>query len=121
LSFAIRAESPTEEERRFQALRLFCEPRAQNLNENPQRRTAELVFDLDGVAILDWEDRKVRKVVVPAMGQWQTIQDQSTTFLLLELRSFLILLQRKILLRYESNSKSTMFGSEWNGFAHDVE
>jgi hypothetical protein len=38
----------------------------QNLNEYVQGSTAELVFNLDEVGISDWEDRKARKIVVPA-------------------------------------------------------
>jgi hypothetical protein len=67
LLFATRTKSFKQEfpqeEQRLQARRAFLERAVQNLNEYVQGCTAERVFNLDEVSILDWEDRKARKVV----------------------------------------------------------
>jgi predicted ATPase len=42
---------------------VFLERIVKDLNEQVQGCTAELVFNLDDAGILDWEDRKARKVV----------------------------------------------------------
>jgi hypothetical protein len=62
---SFKKNSP-EEEQHLQVPRVFLERTVQSLNEYVQGCTAELVFNLDEVGILDWENRKARKVVVPA-------------------------------------------------------
>jgi hypothetical protein len=50
---------------------MFLERRVQDLKEHIQGRVAELVLDLDNVGISDWEDRKRKTVIVPAMMRGQ--------------------------------------------------
>jgi hypothetical protein len=58
---------------------MFLERTVQDLNEYEYVRgcTAERVCSLDEAFISDWEDRKARKVVMPATMRTQTIHDTS--------------------------------------------
>jgi hypothetical protein len=52
---------------------VFLERTIHDLNEHLQGCLAEPVFNLDEVVVSDLEDRKTRKVVVPATMEGQTI------------------------------------------------
>jgi hypothetical protein len=121
----IQAKSSARKEQRLQVPRMFLERTLQNFNEYVEGCTAELVFNLDEVGVSDCEDRKGRKVVIPATMGSQTKLDISRNILkgetylsdclctsLLENRSPLTLLHRKILPRSEGRSKSMVFASE---------
>jgi hypothetical protein len=69
----IQTQSRPEEERRSQILRAFLERIIQDLHNYIQGCVAELVFNLDEVGILDWEDRKTKKVIGLAAMLRQTI------------------------------------------------
>jgi hypothetical protein len=78
-SFALRHEediiqttSSSQERQRLQVPCPFLERIIHDLNEDVQGCMAELVLNLDQVGISDWEDRKSRKVVVPATMRGQT-------------------------------------------------
>jgi ribosomal protein L11 methylase PrmA len=73
----VQTKSVLQEQQRFQVPRVFLDRIVQNLNEHVQRRVAELLFNLDEVGISDWEDRKTRKVLVPARVTRQTMHDAS--------------------------------------------
>jgi hypothetical protein len=45
---------------------IVLERTIQDLNEHGHGRVADLALNLDEVGISDWEDRKTRRVVVPA-------------------------------------------------------
>jgi hypothetical protein len=72
----ITTTSVLQEEQRLQAPRVFLDRTVQNLKENVQGCIAELVFSLDEVGISDWEDRKSRKVIVPATMRGHPIHHQ---------------------------------------------
>jgi hypothetical protein len=55
-----------QEDTRFLIPREYLEQHIVNMQTYVTGRTAELVFNLDEVGSSDWEDRKVKKVIVPA-------------------------------------------------------
>jgi hypothetical protein len=55
-----------QEDARFLIPREYLEQHIVNMQTYVTGRTAELVFNLDEVGSSDWEDRKVKKVIVPA-------------------------------------------------------
>jgi hypothetical protein len=69
----IQAKSVPQEQQRWQVFRVFLERTVQNLNKHVQGCLAELVFTLDKVGISDWEDRKLKRVLIPATILDQTI------------------------------------------------
>jgi hypothetical protein len=69
----IQTKSVLQEQQRLQVPRVFPERTVQNLNEHIQGCVVELVFNLDEVSISDWEDRKTKKVIVPATMRGRTI------------------------------------------------
>jgi hypothetical protein len=52
---------------------MFMERTVQDLKEHVQGCVVQLVFTLDKVGILDWEDRKTKTVIVPPATRGQTI------------------------------------------------
>jgi hypothetical protein len=62
----IQPKSVEQEGQRSQVPGGFLERIIQDLHEYVQTWVAELVFNLDEVGISDWEDRKTKKVIVPA-------------------------------------------------------
>jgi hypothetical protein len=52
---------------------MFLDKTVQDLNEHVQECTAELVINLNEIGISDWEDRKMRNVVVMATMRGQMI------------------------------------------------
>jgi hypothetical protein len=69
----IETMSCPQEGQRSQVSRAFPERIIQDLHNYVQGCVAELVFNLDEVGISDWEDRKTKKVTVPAAMPGQTI------------------------------------------------
>jgi hypothetical protein len=55
---------------------MFLERTVKDLKEHVQGCVAELVFNLDEVGILDWEDGKMKTVIVPATMRGQTIHHE---------------------------------------------
>jgi hypothetical protein len=53
--------------------RKYLERHIQTIRELVQRKASELVFNLDEVESSDWEDRKPKKVVVPASVQEENV------------------------------------------------
>jgi hypothetical protein len=62
----IQTRSTPQEEQRLQVPRAFLKRTVRDLNEHVQGCVSELVFNLNEVGISDWENRKARKVVIPA-------------------------------------------------------
>jgi hypothetical protein len=62
-----------QDEQRLQVPRVLLARTIQELNEHVKGCIAELVFNLDEVGISDWENRKPRKVIVPATMTGHTI------------------------------------------------
>jgi hypothetical protein len=60
----------------FASTPMFLERTVHDLNEQVQGCVAELVFDLDEVGISDWENRKTKRVIVPATMVGQTIHHE---------------------------------------------
>jgi hypothetical protein len=65
--------SVRQEEQFLQVRAAFLPRTVQNLKEYVQTSTTELIFNLDEVAISDWEERKARNIVVPATLRGQMI------------------------------------------------
>jgi hypothetical protein len=63
----IHTKSIFQEDQRLELLPMFLHRRVQNLNEHIQGCTTQLVFNLVEVGISDWEDRKTRNAVGPAI------------------------------------------------------
>jgi hypothetical protein len=73
LDEVIQTTSVPQEEQHSQVPRAFFEKIIQNLHNYVQGWVAELVFNLDEVGISDWEDRKMKTVIVPALTLGHTI------------------------------------------------
>jgi hypothetical protein len=70
-----KTKGTPQEQQRLPVPRMFLERTVQDLEEHISGWMAELVFNLDEADISDWEDRKVKTVIVPARMLGQT-QDQ---------------------------------------------
>jgi hypothetical protein len=63
----------SQQEQRLQVSRIFLDTTVQHLNESVQERTSERAFNSDKIDVSDWEDRKTRKVIVPATMRYEMI------------------------------------------------
>jgi hypothetical protein len=68
---AIETTNAPQEEQHWWVARAFLAIIIQNLHDYVERCVAKLVFNLHEIGILDWGDRKMKKVIVPAamLGQ----------------------------------------------------
>jgi hypothetical protein len=66
-------KSSPQEETRLRVSRVFLEETMRTLHKTIQGHPYELVFNLDEVGISDWEDRKLKKVVVPITARAHNI------------------------------------------------
>jgi hypothetical protein len=64
--YATQFRSNLLEDRQIHSFLDILERTVQDLNEYAQGAVAELVFNLDEDGISNWEDRKMKRVVVPA-------------------------------------------------------
>jgi hypothetical protein len=69
----IQTKSAPQEEQHLQPPRVFLERTVKDLHDHIEGCVADLVFNLGEVGISDWEDRKTKKVVLPAAMLSQTI------------------------------------------------
>jgi hypothetical protein len=69
----IEAQSQPQEEPRLQVPRTFLEETLRAMGDAVHGCPADLVFNLDEVGISEWEDRKVKNVVVPLTVGSQTV------------------------------------------------
>jgi hypothetical protein len=68
-----RVKSTPQEDARLEVPRVLLDENVGCLREYVQGMTAELVFNLDEVGVLEWEDRKDKKVVITRLIYGQTI------------------------------------------------
>jgi hypothetical protein len=73
LSELINVKSTPQEKPRLQVPRIFLEETIRNMQEAVNRRLSDFVFNLDEIAISEWEDRKSKKVMVPGGFARQTV------------------------------------------------
>jgi hypothetical protein len=66
-------KSTPEEDARLEVPQAFLDETVNYLREYVQRMKVELVFNLDDVGMSEWEDHKVRKVIIPTTKDGQTI------------------------------------------------
>ena len=60
-----KCHSSPQEDNRLCIPREYLEQHIMNLKEFLQGKCAELIFNLDEVGLSEWEERKIRKVIVP--------------------------------------------------------
>jgi hypothetical protein len=66
-------KSIPQENPRLEVPRVFLEAAIEGFRDHVHHSCAELVFNLDEIGISEWEDRAVRRVIVPSAMRGQTI------------------------------------------------
>jgi hypothetical protein len=64
-------KSISQETKRLEVPRCFLEETIRYLHEYIQDRPTEIVFNIDEVGIVDWEDQKSKKVILPSSMRGQ--------------------------------------------------
>jgi hypothetical protein len=71
-------KSTPQEDAILEVLRAFLDETVNYLREHVQGMKAELSFHLDEVGMSEWEDRNVRKAIVPTTIDGQTIHHRAS-------------------------------------------
>jgi hypothetical protein len=71
-------KSTPQEHVRLEVPRAFLDETTRCLREYVQGMKPELVFNLDEVGMSEWEDRKVKKVIIPTFVDGQTIHHRTS-------------------------------------------
>jgi hypothetical protein len=64
-------KSVSQETQRLEIPRCFLEKTIRDIHEYVQGRPTEIVFEIDEVGIVDWEDQKSKRVILPSSMRGQ--------------------------------------------------